>query len=408
MGVNGPRYDGPVRAEKVSRGFAAAAAVLVALAIGLYLGGHPTKLPGFMRDVFVEESASLQAEATQTIEDNFIQKVPDEQLRNASVQGMVRSLHSRFSHYFTPAQNKLFEQSTSGEFSGVGMTVVERKKGLEVAGVFKDSPAKRAGIKTGDLIIAVNGRSIAGESSDVSTARIKGKPGTFVRLTIETPGGKRRTIRVQRQTIRVPVVQGKIDSVSGKKLGVVGLSSFISGAHGEVGAELRNLQKRGADGFVLDLRANGGGLLDEAVLVSSLFIPDGVIVTTKGRTRPKRVFDAAGDTVTKKPVVVLVDKGTASASEIVTAALHERLGAPVVGQRTFGKGVFGQVFELSNGGALDLIVGNYYTPKGRNLNGKGIPPNVPAVDKRGTKRDEALDKALATLAKRVPGATNGK
>ena len=408
MGVNGPRYDGPVRAEKVSRGFAAAAAVLVALAIGLYLGGHPTKLPGFMRDVFVEESASLQAEATQTIEDNFIQKVPDEQLRNASVQGMVRSLHSRFSHYFTPAQNKLFEQSTSGEFSGVGMTVVERKKGLEVAGVFKDSPAKRAGIKTGDLIIAVNGRSIAGESSDVSTARIKGKPGTFVRLTIETPGGKQRTIRVQRQTIKVPVVQGKLDTVSGKKLGVVGLSSFTSGAHGEVGAELRNLQKRGADGFVLDLRANGGGLLDEAVLVSSLFIPDGVIVTTKGRTRPKRVFDAAGDTVTKKPVVVLVDKGTASASEIVTAALHERLGAPVVGQRTFGKGVFGQVFELSNGGALDLIVGNYYTPKGRNLNGKGIPPNVPAVDKRGTKRDEALDKALATLANRVPGATNGK
>jgi len=408
LGVNGPRYDGPVRAEKVSRGFAAAAAVLVALAIGLYLGGHPTKLPGFMRDVFVEESASLQAEATQTIEDNFIQKVPDEQLRNASVQGMVRSLHSRFSHYFTPAQNKLFEQSTSGEFSGVGMTVVERKKGLEVAGVFKDSPAKRAGIKTGDLIIAVNGRSIAGESSDVSTARIKGKPGTFVRLTIETPGGKQRTIRVQRQTIKVPVVQGKLDTVSGKKLGVVGLSSFISGAHGEVGAELRNLQKRGADGFVLDLRANGGGLLDEAVLVSSLFIPDGVIVTTKGRTRPKRVFDAAGDTVTKKPVVVLVDRGTASASEIVTAALHERLGAPVVGQRTFGKGVFGQVFELSNGGALDLIVGNYYTPKGRNLNGKGIPPNVPAVDKRGTKRDEALDKALATLANRVPGATNGK
>jgi carboxyl-terminal processing protease len=397
-----------VRAEKVSRGFAAAAAVLVALAIGLYLGGHPTKLPGFMRDVFVEESASLQAEATQTIEDNFIQKVPDEQLRNASVQGMVRSLHSRFSHYFTPAQNKLFEQSTSGEFSGVGMTVVERKKGLEVAGVFKDSPAKRAGIKNGDLIIAVNGRSIAGESSDVSTARIKGKPGTFVRLTIETPGGKRRTIRVQRQTIKVPVVQGKLDTVSGKKLGVVGLSSFTSGAHGELGAELRNLQKRGADGFVLDLRANGGGLLDEAVLVSSLFIPDGVIVTTKGRTRPKRVFDAAGDTVTKKPVVVLVDKGTASASEIVTAALHERLGAPVVGQRTFGKGVFGQVFELSNGGALDLIVGNYYTPKGRNLNGKGIPPNVPAVDKRGTKRDEALDKALATLANRVPGATNGK
>lgn len=408
MGESGPRYDGPVRAEKVSRGFAAAAAVLVALAFGLYLGGHPTKLPGFLRDTFVEENASLQAEATHLIEDNYIQKVPGDQLRNASLQGMVRSLHSRFSHYFTPAQNKLFEQSTSGEFSGVGMTVVERKKGLEVAGVFKDSPAKRVGIAPGDLIIAVNGRSIAGESSDVSTARIKGKPGTFVRLTVETPGGKRRTIRVKRETIKVPVVQGKLKTASGKKLGVVGLASFTSGAHGELGAELRRLQKRGAQGFVLDLRADGGGLLDEAVLVSSLFIPDGVIVTTESRTRPKRVFEAAGDTVTKKPVVVLVDHGTASASEIVTAALHERLGAPVVGRRTFGKGVFGQVFELSNGGALDLIVGNYYTPKGRNLNGKGIPPDVPAVDSRRTKRDEALDRALSTLAKRVPSAAKGK
>ena len=115
---------------------------------------------------------------------------------------------------------------------------------------------------------------------------------------------------------------------------------------------------------MLDLRANGGGLLDEAVLVSSAFVPDGTIVTTDGRARPKRVFEATGEVATRKPVVVLVDRGTASASEIVTAALHERLGAPVVGLRTFGKGVFGQIFDLSNGGALDLVVGNYYTPDG--------------------------------------------
>ena len=122
------------------------------------------------------------------------------------------------------------------------------------------------------------------------------------------------------------------------------------------------MSERGAEGFVLDMRANGGGLLDEAVLVSSAFVPNGVIVTTKGRKRPKRVFEATGEVATRKPVVVLVDRGTASASEIVTAALHERLGAPVVGRRTFGKGVFGQIFDLSNGGALDLVVGNYYTP----------------------------------------------
>jgi carboxyl-terminal processing protease len=115
------------------------------------------------------------------------------------------------------------------------------------------------------------------------------------------------------------------------------------------------------------------------------------------------VFDATGDTITKKPLVVLVDRGTASASEITTAALHERVGAPVVGLRTIGKGVFGQVFDLSNGGALDLIVGSYYTPDGQNINGKGIKPNVPARDDPATKQDEALNKALQTLARRVSG-----
>ena len=156
---------------------------------------------------------------------------------------------------------------------------------------------------------------------------------------------------------------------------------------------------------MLDLRSNGGGLLEEAVLVSSAFVPDGTIVTTDGRARPKRVFEATGDVATRKPVVVLVDRGTASASEIVTAALNERLDAPVVGLRTFGKGVFGQIFDLSNGGALDLVVGNYYTPSGRNLNGRGIRPDVRARDDLDTRRDEALERALDTLSGSIERST---
>jgi carboxyl-terminal processing protease len=383
------------------RALAALAAVLVTLAAGMYMGGHPADLPAFLRDAFVEESASLSSEATNVIEDNFYRKVPRSQLENSSLNGMVRSLNSRFSHYFTPSENKLFEQATNGEFSGIGMTVIERKRGLLVVSVFKESPAKRAGIEPGDLITKVNGRSIAGESSNVSTARIKGKPGTYVTLTIARRGAKPRTLRVKRERIKVPVVESSLRKRGRLELGVVSLSSFTSGAHADVAGAIRKLLGRHADGFVLDLRGNGGGLLDEAVLVSSLFIPNGTIVTTKARTRRRRVFDATGDTVTKKPVVVLVDHGTASASEITTAALHERLGARVVGRRTFGKGVFGQVFDLSNGGALDLIVGSYYTPSGKNINGKGIAPDVTAKDALDTKQDEALNRALVTLAHRV-------
>jgi carboxyl-terminal processing protease len=385
----------------VIRTLAALVAVLATLAAGIYLGGHPAELPAFVRDAFVDDSASLNSEAVDLIEDNFYEKVEDSELQDSSLQGMVRSLKSRFSHYFTPSQNKLFEQATSGEFSGVGMTVVERKRGLLIAGVFKGSPAKRAGIRPGDLITKVDGRAIAGESSDLATARIKGKPGTFVRLTIDRRGGPVRTLRVKRARIKVPIVSSRLRREGGRKLGVVSLASFTSGAHADVASAVRRLLRRGADGFVLDLRGNGGGLLEEAVLISSLFVPNGTIVTTKGRTKPRRVFEATGDTVTRKPVAILVDHGTASASEITAAALHERTGAPVVGRRTFGKGVYGQVYELSNGGALNLIVGSYFTPTGRDINKKGIEPDVPAKDDPATKRDEALDRALTTLARRV-------
>ena len=384
----------------MTRGITAVVAVLAALALGMYLGGHPSDLPEPLRDVFVDENASVQAEATDLIRDNYYRSVTGARLRDASLRGMVRSLNSRFSHYFTPRENALFRQATSGEFSGVGMTVTENPRGLRVAGVFDDSPAERADIRPGDVITRVNGRSIAGRPSDVSTARIKGKEGTYVRLTVKR-GKRTRQLRVRRERIRVPAVSSELRRSGGMKLGVLELTAFTSGAHGELVREIKRRDRGGAEGFVLDMRGNGGGLLDEAVLVSSAFVPKGVIVTTDGRKRPRRVFDATGEVATRKPVVVLVDRGTASASEIVTGALHERLGAPVVGRRTFGKGVFGQIFDLSNGGALDLVVGNYYTPSGRNLNGKGISPNVRVSDNPETRPDEALQRALSTLAGRV-------
>ena len=188
------------------------------------------------------------------------------------------------------------------------------------------------------------------------------------------------------------------------------LSSFTSGAHGEVRKALDELIERGAEGVVLDLRHNGGGLLNEAVLVSSIFIPEGTIVSTRGRARPRRVFEATGTSIDEDiPVVVLVDRASASASEIVTGALQDRDRARVVGTRTFGKGVFQEIRRLSNGGALDITVGEYYTPDGRNLGGggvrqgAGIRPDVRAVDDVKTEdRDEALDVAVETV---LPGAT---
>jgi carboxyl-terminal processing protease len=167
--------------------------------------------------------------------------------------------------------------------------------------------------------------------------------------------------------------------------------------------------RRGARGIILDLRDNGGGLIQEAVSVASIFIPDGTIVSTEGRNSPRQVFTATGGAIsTKIPVVVLVDHGTASASEIVTAALQDRHRALIVGTHTFGKGVFQEVQQLPNGGALDITAGYYYTPNNRNLGaggvkeGAGVAPNVYASDNPRTTTDEALLVAERSLAAEVP------
>ncbi len=184
-----------------------------------------------------------------------------------------------------------------------------------------------------------------------------------------------------------------------RKIAHVRLAGFTSGAHGQVREAVDKLLDQGAEGVVLDLRDNGGGLLNEAVLTSSIFVGDGTIVSTKGLHRPRRVFEAEGTPIDRDvPVVVLVNENSASASEIVTGALQDRGRAEVVGETTFGKGVFQEIRRLSNGGALDITVGEYFTPDGRNLGGKGVEPDVKAVDDPKTKRDEGLQEALEVVA----------
>jgi carboxyl-terminal processing protease len=386
---------------------AIAAALVVVLCGGLWLGGHPGDLPEPLRDVFVDDSARLTAEATDVIEDNYFRPVESEELRNSSIDGMVRSLRrrfgDRFSHYFDPRDLERFRESISGQFSGVGLTVGEVERGLRVGRVFPDTPAAKAGIEVGDVIVSVNGRSIAGEDADAATARIKGPAGTEVTIGVLRPPAERvRSLTLTRAEIEVPLTTSRVRTVAGQELGYVQLVSFSEGAHGALRQALRRVERRGAEGIVLDLRGNGGGLLEEAVLTTSLFLPEGEeVVSTRSRTQGERTYESVGGTLPPQPVVVLINRDTASAAEILAAALSERAGATLVGTRTFGKGVFQQVIDLSNGGALDLTIGEYFTPDGNNLAGTGVHPDVRALDDPRTRPDEGLQRGLAVLAREL-------
>ena len=393
-----------------ARGAVAFAVALVAmLAAGLWLGGHPRQLPEPLREWFVSEPAGLTTEAAEAIQDRYYRPVGDQELGNASLQGMVRELRQRhgdrFTEYFSPEALAAFNEQIEGHFSGVGLSVVEVKKGLRVAQVFPGSPAEEAGIEVGDTIVSVDGKSIAGQSSAESTKQIKGPEGTQVRLGVRDAKGKTRQLTLTRAEVTLPNVSSRVEEAGGGKLGYVRLLSFSEGAHGQLARAVQKVEEKGAEGIVLDLRHNPGGLLDEAVLTASLFSPRG-----KWWSRPSRGARAAASTrrrvgaFLKLPVVVLIDRGSASAAEILAAALADNAGAEVVGTRSYGKGVFQEEQALSNGGALKLTVGEYFTPEGVNLaESHGIHPDVKAKDDPKTKADEAEERALGVLAGQVEG-----
>jgi carboxyl-terminal processing protease len=389
------------------------------LAAGLWLGGHPEDLPNFLRSAFVvDHQTRVVDEAIQRIANDYYRPISASKLSDSSISGVVASLNDRFSHYLTASEFREF--NAPPHFAGIGVSIEPERHGplitrggLLIARVFDASPAARAGLVSGDLIVAVNGKALQGVSEDVAAAEIRGRPGTDVSMRVEAPAAKGvakrkfRDISITRAVISEPVVASESKTVNGVKLGVVALASFSSGAHAEVRRAVESELHGGAKGLVFDLRDNGGGLVEEAQLIASIFIPSGTIVTTRGRTQPTQRLVALGGAIsTSIPMVVLVDQDTASAAEIVTAALEDHHRATVVGTHTFGKGVFQEEEPLSNGGALDITVGEYFTPDGRNLGGGGVKEgagiapqiSVPTKDVDGP---QGLGVALKTLAAKV-------
>jgi carboxyl-terminal processing protease len=384
---------------------AALTVVLGTLVLGMWLGGHNDMLPAPLRDFVTDDDTELVEAAMDKIADDYYRELSKEELADNAVRGMVEGLDDRFSAYFDEKEYRRFKEVSDAKFSGVGLAIQRHKHGLRVVTVYDDSPAKRGGLRVGDIIVKADGKELAGKPEASATGLIKGEPGTKVTLTVRRDG-REFDKRLTRAEVSIPVVSDRFRSRQGKDFAVIRLETFSSGAHAEVYDAVRKARKRKVDGIVFDLRGNGGGLVEEARLVASAFLEDGEIVTTKGRSVPTRVYRATGKPIdTKTPMVVLVDRGTASAAEIVAGALQDRDRAELVGTATFGKGVFQEVVELDGGGALDITVGQYFLPSGRNLGGKGtsrgsgLKPDVKAEDDQETRKvDEALERALSELA----------
>ncbi|MBA3746885.1 MAG: S41 family peptidase [Solirubrobacterales bacterium] len=382
-------------------------AVLVA---GIWLGGHPRYLPNPIADALVgDQDSRVVSEGLDVIEDRYYRKLPRPDLSDAALKGAVDDLDDRFSAYFSPKEFAHFNQAINNQFSGIGVAVRAVKNGLRIETVYPKSPAEKAGIEVGDVITRAKGRALSGLAEAASVALIKGPENTRISLVLRR-GDRTIAKRVRRATISIPVVESKIANAGGERAAYIALSTFgPDSAHEQMAAAIRKQRRRGAKGIVLDLRGNGGGLVSQAQLIASMFLANGPIVTTKGRAVKARTLSATGPALAGKlPTIVLVDGGTASAAEIVAGALQDRKRATIVGVKTFGKGVFQEILELDNGGALDITVGQYFLPSGRNLGGagvdtgSGIKPDVRVRDDPDTRgRDEALVRALAVLAREL-------
>ena len=388
------------------KSLAVVSAMVFMLVAGIKLGANPSLLPAQLRSLSTNADGATFNQALGLIKRDYYRPVDDAKLQDAGVSGAVALLKDRYSNYFDPKSYSVFQNHQSPHFSGIGLDVRFVRDGLLVSRAYPGTPASAAGIKPGEMVVSVDGKPLKGKGGEAAVGLIQGQPGSVVTVGVRGKDGAVRTLKVKRVVIAVPSVESRlVVGPRGVKVGLVALLGFVQGAGAEVSKAVRSEIKHGAKAIVLDLRGNGGGLLDEAVAVGGVFIENGTIVVTKGRSRPREVYSAPGGAISPKiPVVVLVDRGSASASEIVTGAIQDRKRGVVVGTHTFGKGVFQEVTELGNGGALDITVGEYFTPSGRNLGGggvkagAGITPNVSVPPSAGPQA--ALDAAVAAAAGR--------
>lgn len=334
------------------------------------------------------------------INENYyeINKVNFNKLIDSAIDGMVKGLGDDFSYYYPPSQMQEQRIEMEGQYGGLGIEVTydSENRAVKVISPMYGTPAWRAGLQAGDLIIGIDDQPVSEMEYIEAVNKMRGKPGTEVKLTIKR-GKEIIEVKIIREVIQIIPVKSGIVNYENRKIGYILITKFNEPVPSELDKTLKRLYGQNIQGLIIDLRNNPGGLLDVAIRVSNYFLDPGkIIVSVKDRNN--KITDryiSQGSNYPKVPTVVLVNNGSASASEIVAAALKENNRAIVVGQKTFGKGSVQRGFPLTNGGTVFLTVAHYLTPSGRDIHKLGIEPNITVQEAMQTSRK--IDTKVYTL-----------
>lgn len=317
---------------------------------------------------------SKMTELQAYIDQFFLDDIDREKVQDSICKGMVDGLGDVYAAYYNEEEYKDMKEKTSGNYCGIGAYVSQSATDGAIAIVqpIKDSPAEKVGLKSGDIISEVNGKSVEGMDLTAVVSKMKGKDGTKVELTVLRDNHQKKfTItreEIHSQTVTYKMLNGKI--------GYIEVSSFEEVTKQQFRDALDDLEKQGEKSLVIDLRNNGGGLLSTAVDMLDRLLPEGIVVYTKDKDGKKEVYRSTDKESFDKPIAILVNENSASASEVFSGAMQDYNKAVLVGTTTFGKGIVQTVFDLSDGTAIKLTTAKYYTPKGRNIHGTGLEPDI--------------------------------
>ncbi len=349
------------------------------------------------------EKIDLFGEVLEKIQDEYVEEVDQVEIMDSAINGALQSLDP-YSAYMNP---EIFEESqteTSGEFGGLGIEVSMEAGVVKVIAPIDNTPAAKAGIKAGDYIVRINGEQVQGKSLMEAVNLMRGPVGSSIEITVRRKGlRKAKIFKIVRAIIEIKSVVSKVVD---NKVGYLRLRSFNENSSSQLKKEITKIEKnKKLVGYILDLRNNPGGLLNQAITISDFFLNDGEIVSTRGRkTRENRKFFAKkGDKIDGKPLIVLINNGSASASEIVAGALQDQKRAILLGETTFGKGSVQSIIPLKNRGAIRLTISKYYLPSGKSISEVGIVPDI-KVEEEGeeffinTITDNQLNYAVKLLS----------